>query len=161
MGKITTHGKYRLKERINNNQRNASYLKVVIRKGKNSFFYNEPFKSYLLSKENKRSVVKVYNDNVFIFTKTGKRLITTYPVPEKYLPADQYEIKTRKAILLEKTKYLYGKPVLVIKRNNEELKGYITDIKYSEKDKYINLVDENNCNVKVFFKSINDIQLIE
>lgn len=47
---------------------------------------------YLLSKQIDGGlyVVRVYEDNIYVFDSVLKRLLTIYPVPEEYLPVSNY-----------------------------------------------------------------------
>ena len=131
--RITLHGKVRMKERTDFSLTNSSMSKVIYMKGKSSSFYKGAFYKYLFSKSNNNVKVKVYKNNIYIFTKNKKKLITTYPVPEKYLPLEKYERSDKIIGLISKIGCYANKPVVIKLKTNEELRGYI-DYYYEEKD---------------------------
>lgn len=90
--KVTKHGKTRLKERLNIFNAYATVMKTSKVNGKRIYNYEGKFFYYLNSKTN--GDIRVYKDNVFLFGKgrRSKKLITVFPVPERFLPTSQYEI---------------------------------------------------------------------
>ena len=76
---ITKHGKRRLRERQNVITGNA-LLRSVVRKGKIVYEFKNSFFRYLMKKYRKNKNIRVYGNNIYIFTKNSKKLITTYSV---------------------------------------------------------------------------------
>lgn len=93
--RITRHAKKRLLERTGVSNSYTNFLRNVLSKGISSNRYTGSFYSYLISKNNGRSI-KVYKERIYVFSPTkDKRLLTTYPVPDAYLPTNKYLIKEK------------------------------------------------------------------
>jgi hypothetical protein len=50
--------------------------------------------------------IKVYNDVIVIYNKRSRRLITTFKVPDKYLPVSNFYLDKRKEELKELINYI-------------------------------------------------------
>ena len=60
-------------------------FKDALHRGKNpQDIKDDRLRNYLMSKR-RNCYVKLYNNYVFIYSKTGKQLYTMYKVPDKYL----------------------------------------------------------------------------
>lgn len=129
MGRVTKHARKRIRERVITNQSPISLLNTVSRKGKTKGMYEGKFHQYLTSKSINGKIAKVYKDNIYILTKNTRRLITTFKIPEKYLPVEQYEITKEKIALSNKVYNFSNQPVIVELKNNEVLNGYIINEK--------------------------------
>ncbi len=129
MGRVTKHARKRIRERVMTNQSPISLLNTVSRKGKTKGMYEGKFHQYLTSKSINGKIAKVYKDNIYILTKNTRRLITTFKIPEKYLPVEQYEITKEKIALSNKVYNFSNQPVIVELKNNEVLNGYIINEK--------------------------------
>lgn len=123
--RYTKHGKRRVIERVDTSQKVNSLARIVSKNGKSKDMYNGIFHQYLVSKSSNRARVKVYKDNIYIFSKNTKRLITTYPVPDKYLPVEQFEISENILSLAFSVKMYMNKPVIIKLKDESILKGYI------------------------------------
>lgn len=93
MTQITQHGKIRMRERIHSHQRKITLFNLAKKYGYTAQNFIPPLSHYLQSKaEGKKKKVKIYQNNVYIYSKNTKKLITVFPVPEKYQPINQYFI---------------------------------------------------------------------
>lgn len=122
--KLTYHGRKRVNERTNINENKTAFMRKVSRLGKTKNMYRGKFYQYLSSKS-RGTVVKVYNNYIYIMAKNSKSLITVYPVPEKYLPTEQYEISKK---LISKTAIInnyLGKMATILKNDESLVNGYI------------------------------------
>ena len=161
MGKITDHGRIRLKERTNITRPKLSHINKILKNGKSSEDYKDEFKKYLEKKGIGGAKVKVYDNQIYIFSRNTKRLITTYPIPERFIPINNYEFKSKKSILIGKARYLYGKPITICfqDKRKHDLRGYITNIFIDNNNKKIVLVDYQGNEHLILLKSIKDIDL--
>lgn len=82
----TKHGTERYQSRIQNIGDIDSKLKHIQRVGYNMNCYFGDFYKYLYGKNSNNNNIIVYEDNLYIFDKSFRVLITTYPVPEKFVP---------------------------------------------------------------------------
>lgn len=124
MKKVTKHGRKRLKERNINQGRNGIYTSARLR-GKTSFFFEREFRDYLESRMSSGVQVKVYKNNIYIYSRNSKNLITTYPVPEKYLPVEQYLVDNNKRYAIENIRVYYRKDCIITLKDGEVIKGII------------------------------------
>lgn len=68
-------------------------IKEVMMYGYPPVCYEGPFYNYLMSVKNAKGgaiTVKVKDDTVVVYNKRSQRAVTTYKVPDKYRPADDY-----------------------------------------------------------------------
>lgn len=91
--KITKHAYRRFGERtdFSPGQRNHD-AKQAWKRGYGISQFGEPLYSYLFEKqrEGDRTSVKAWWENIYVFDNRHKRLVTVYPVPERFLPIKQY-----------------------------------------------------------------------
>lgn len=155
--KVTTHGKYRIRERVDSNANLSSLRHQVLNSGKNVYDYNGKFFQYLMSKErNDRYMPKVYKNNIYIFTKNSKRIITTYQIPEKYLPLVNYEIpKKAKEIRNLLVKY-NDKYINIFLKDSSVYYGKIIINPNIPMD-YINLILDDKSKVKISCQDVSKI----
>lgn len=89
---ISEHAKRRAAERLNISRRNdiKHHFRQALMYGLSPSSFKGTFNKYLMSKLKKNSycTVKVYSD--FVYVHRNKKLITMFPVPEKYLPVSQF-----------------------------------------------------------------------
>lgn len=123
--RITKHGKSRVKQRTDTNHSSKALARIVSKNGKSKGMYQGRFHQFLVSKSAGGARVKVYQDNIYIFSKNTKKLITTYKVPEKYLPTEQYEISKEILFLAMQVKMHLNEPVIVTFKDKRILKGHI------------------------------------
>ncbi len=144
---ITKHGKRRLRERQNVITGNA-LLRSVVRKGKIVYEFKNSFFRYLMKKYRKNKNIRVYGNNIYIFTKNSKKLITTYSVPAKYLPLEKYEIEKEVFMKISTLIKLDGCLVQVKLNSGEMYEGIIRANPKGERT-YVNLVvDDKIINIK-------------
>lgn len=155
--RVTKHAKVRLRERTDSNHNSNAMSRIVSKNGKTKGFYQGKFHQYLLSKSISGARVKVYQDNIYIFSKNSKRLITTYPVPDKYLPVEQYELSNDILTLSNKIEMYADKPVIVELKNGNVLKGYVDgEYKPDIISKFILVTEDDNILIE-----LNDIKKID
>ena len=125
MKKITKHGKKRLKQRNKNQCRNG-IANIAKKCGKTKRYFEGEFYEYLLTKSSRDCTVKVYKNDIYIYARTSKKLITTYPVPKKFIPTEQYLLEKEKRYVIENIVKYLNKNVIIIK-NGEKIQGIIID----------------------------------
>lgn len=90
---ISRHASNRIQQRteFSANQKNHN-VNSAWQYGHKIDSYIDPFYSFLLTKqqEGNRTVVKIYEDTIYVFENKRQRLITVYPVPEEYVPTKQF-----------------------------------------------------------------------
>lgn len=91
--KVSKHARRRAKERLNVSykaERNKLFNKAL-RFGHNTNEFAGEFLDYLNSKtqKHKNTGIKVYDGNIYIYSNRNKLVITTYPVPQKFLPIQE------------------------------------------------------------------------
>lgn len=89
---ISSHARQRAAERLELSRRDDVVHKFrhAIMYGLSPSCFKGPFNQYLQSKLRKNShcTIKIYSD--FVYIHRNKKLITMFPVPEKYLPVKQW-----------------------------------------------------------------------
>lgn len=100
MIRVTKHIKNRRRERISprmGGRKDNIYFAKVWKNGKNIDNFTGEFAEYLKKienrKRNKNTKVKIYDNSIFIGSK--RALITTYNVPERFLPLNKYLTKPK------------------------------------------------------------------
>lgn len=131
MKRVTKHGKKRLKQRNVNQGRNGISNNARMY-GKTKRYFDGEFYEYLLNKSLRGCSVKVYKNDIYIFGKTSKNLITTYPIPEKFLPVEQYLIEKEKMNVIDNVKKYSNKDVIITLKNDLIVKGIIIERFYNE-----------------------------
>ena len=159
MKRVTKHGRKRLKQRNVNQCRNG--ISNNARKyGKTKRYFEGEFYEYLLNRTSRGCSVKVYKNDIYIFGKTSKNLITTYPIPERFLPVEQYLIESDKRHIIENVSRYSNKDVVITLKNNIEIKGIIIDKVYNElMQLYETIVKTNNYIINLSIDYIENIEL--
>ena len=92
MPRITHHSKERLVERndtIANHQEAKRIAKIAWRSGKERGYFSKypKFAAYLANKHNQSHTcsIRVYKGNIFIWRGKSKSLVTSHPIPDRYL----------------------------------------------------------------------------
>lgn len=105
--KITRHAYKRFFERTNFTAKQQSHsAKQAWKYGRKVAEFCDPFYSYLIDKQlsGDRTSVRIYDKNIYVFDNRHQRLITVYPVPERFVPVKQFlakgKQKTRCLILV-------------------------------------------------------------
>lgn len=88
--RVSKHAKARINERVDSIYRACALSRIASRNGYSKGMFQGDFQKYLLRKSVTGARVKVYKDNIYIFGKNSKKLITTYSVPKRFLPVEQY-----------------------------------------------------------------------
>ena len=85
--KLSLHSKLRMEERAKIDTRNQKpFYANALKKGKSPNDLKEGFlKQYLLSKQRKKSKVKLYRGYVFVYSRNNKQLYTMYELPKELL----------------------------------------------------------------------------
>lgn len=151
---VSNHGKIRIRERLGN-VRGNSILRLVLDNGNTKYDYKGDFFLYLVSKEQqKHSKVKVYQNNIYILSKNTKRLVTTYPIPQKYFPTDQFELTALEKKILN---FIFRNSDYAIKFKliDDEVEGFVSFIKY----KPLDIIRIKKDDKEIFIK-INSIQVM-
>ena len=95
--KVSTHGKKRLRERMNSSLTNrnlSSLFKVAVKNGYSPrMFIDCGLKKYLISHA-RRNSVKVFQDYIFLYG--NDTLFTVWRIPEKYLPVESFLKRTQR-----------------------------------------------------------------
>lgn len=126
MKKITKHGIKRLKQRNKNQCRNG-IANIAKKCGKTKRYFDGEFYEYLLTKSSRDCIVKVYKNDIYIYARTSKKLITTYPVPKKFIPTEQYLLEKEKRYVIENIVKYLNKNVIITLKNGEQIQGIILD----------------------------------
>lgn len=159
MSSITAHGKQRLKERVEKEGRDLAYIRTVLNQGMGKNFFTGEFHKYLESKERRTSRVKVYRGNIYVFPKNSKRLITTYHIPEKFLPIENYMLNNKAEALLINSKMILEKMIKVHLNDGTILSGVVSSVTYTPEEKSLTLLDiEGNIHM-ISLESIKSIDL--
>ena len=159
MKKVTKHGRKRLKQRNINQGRNGISNNARMY-GKTKRYFEGEFYEYLLNKSLRGCSIKVYKNDIFIFGKTSKNLITTYPIPEKYLPVEKYLIEEEKMHVIDNAKKYSNKDVIITLKNNLIVKGVIIEKIYNElMQLYETLVIFNGNTINLSIDYIDRIEL--
>ena len=156
--RVTFHGKRRTKERTNTNLNYNALARTVSKNGFSKNDFKGAFYNYLLSKSKSGARVKIYDNNIYIFSKNTKRLITTYKVPDKYLPIEKWKLDENTIELINHIKYYYNVPIIIKNKDNSLLKGIIyKNEKYKMKKNILfNDTEKNN----QYYLNLEDIDCI-
>lgn len=160
MKKVTKHGKKRLKQRNINKGKNGISLSAKA-KGKTKFYYEGEFYDYLETKASEGKIVKVYKNDIYIYSRNSNNLITTYPVPNKFIPVEQFLMENRKRYVIENIKVFYNRDCKVTLKDNTIIKGIITSKLYNEKDYLIGIVitDQSKNDFEILIDDIESVDL--
>lgn len=120
--KLTQHSLQRAKERIDTgSQLPNRKLREIMLYGFSPGDFKDDFYSYLIytkSKKHSSSIgIRVLYDLILLYNKRSRRVITVYPVPEKFLPVDQY--------LHVSTKSIYNKLLIEVSKLHKGVKSDI------------------------------------
>ena len=102
---ISNHAKIRAAERLDLTRRDdVNHLfRQAISYGINPSKFTGKFKDYLLSKLKKHSYCSIIVYSDFIYVRHNNKLITMYPVPDKYIPVKTY-LKNNVNVIEEEVK---------------------------------------------------------
>ena len=106
--RLSTHAKNRNKERFGTSNK---LVKEVLLYGYTVNEFGGPFHDYLNTVRNKGSNgvnVKVKGDMLVVYNRRSQRAITTWRVPDRYLPVEKSLIKNIKTTADDLWKYIEG-----------------------------------------------------
>lgn len=158
--RITFHGKKRTRERTNTNLNYNALARIVSRNGLSKNDFKGAFYQYILSKSKSGARVKIYNDNIYIFSKNTKRLITTYKIPEKYLPIEQWKLDDKTINFINHLKYYYNVPILITFKDKKIKKGIISKNEKNKIKSFILFSENNKANNELIdLEKVDSIEL--
>uniref|UniRef100_UPI003FEF82C4 hypothetical protein n=1 Tax=Candidatus Onthocola sp. TaxID=3085646 RepID=UPI003FEF82C4 len=155
---VSSHAKKRLMERVGIKSDYGTLLNSIKKYGKTKKNFRGEFYKYLNSKDRGKTI-KVFNDCIYIFSKSKKRLITTYKVPKSYLPISKYEIDNSVFMMLCEIRKTHGYEIKIILKNNLELVGYVVSSKRIPSD-VIAISLKNGKNVNINAKDIVNFEYV-
>lgn len=160
MKKVTKHGRKRLKERNNDCGRNGIFSLAKIR-GMMSLSFEGEFHGYLESKMNRGAMVKVYKNNIYIYSKGAKNLITTYPVPERFLPIEQYLIHNDRKQIKQNIRLYFNMDCIITLLDKEIIKGNIENKLYNDDGYTIGIIvrDKDFNEYEIMLDDIEKVEL--
>lgn len=158
--RLTKHGKRRIRERVDTIYKDNNLVRIVSKNGKSKNIYQGSFRQYLENKTKSGIKLKIYNNNIYILSKNTSRLITTYPIPDKYIPIEQYEISEEMQYILYMVIKNKNTPVIIELKNGNIYKGYI------EKESLSNIITKitikkNDERIKIELEDIKSIKIDE
>lgn len=155
---VSSHAKKRLMERVGIKSDYGTLLNSIKKYGKTKKNFRGEFYKYLNSKDRGKNI-KVFNDCIYIFSKSKKRLITTYKVPKSYLPISKYEIDNSVFMMLCEIRKTHGYEIKITLKNNLELVGYVVSSKRIPSD-VIAISLKNGKNVNINAKDIVNFEYV-
>ena len=160
MKKVTKHGKKRLKQRNINQGRNGISFSARVN-GKTKLYFEGDFYNYLNLKSSNGKNVKVYKNNIFIYSKNSHNLITTFPVPKRFMPIEQYLIPDSKKYVIENINIYLGMNIVIQLKNGDILRGIIINKIYNEINLVIGIIiaKEDNSRQEVLIDEIESVKL--
>lgn len=136
------HGSCRMKERIGFIKNDKAHLNKVIQNGTTKKDYKGDFYYYILDKEKRKDKkIKIYKNFIYIFNKASHGLITVYPIPEEFLPLEQYEFNDKEKEIINNIS-LYGRSSMDITTKNEMFSGMIYFIENKPLDSLEIILDD-------------------
>ena len=154
----TKHGAERYHSRIQNVGDIDSKLKHIKKIGHNMDCYFGDFYKYLYGKKAKSNNLIVYEDNLYIFDKTFNFLITTYPVPDKFIPTKKYFLSSTKRNIIENISDYINK-VIVINYFNKKVTAKLLNMEIIFNNAYFTVITSNGELLEFSFDDIYDFVL--
>ena len=149
----SVHGSLRMKERIGNINNDKVHLKNVVQNGKTKKDFRGDLYYYILNKESKRDKkVKIYKNFVYIFNKANHSLITVYPVPEEFLPIEQFEYNEYEKEIINNIS-MYEKIMMDIETKDDLISGKAYFIEDKPKE-MLEVILKDNTNLIINIKDI-------
>ena len=155
---LTKHGVQRFQSRIKNIGDIDSKLKHIIKAGYSLDCFFGDFYKYLYGKNTVNNNIVVYEDNLYIFDKTFNFLITTYPIPEKFIPTRKYFLSTTKKNIIDNISDYINK-VIVINYFNKKVTAKLLDMKIMFNNAYFTAITLNGDLLNFSFDDIYDFVL--
>lgn len=145
---VSSHAKKRLNERVGIKSDYGNLFNNIKKYGKTKRQFQGEFYKYLNSKDRGKTI-KVFNDCIYIFSKTKKKLITTYKVPKSYLPTSKYEINNKVFLLMCEIRKTHNYEIRITLKNGEVIVGYVIDSKNVPSDIIaVNVSNGKNINIR-------------
>lgn len=158
--RITKHAKKRLRERTGVYNNYTNLLRNVLKKGIPSNHYTGAFYSYLASKQN-GSGIKVYKEKIYIFSPNKKKfLLTTFPVPDMYLPTSKYLINETRYNIVSFLLKNEGVNIILTLTNGDILQGTIISCEKYQRDRF-DFELEDGTILKIFAHEILKYELAD
>lgn len=154
----TKHGVDRYHSRIKNIGDIDSKLKHIKKVGHSMDCYFGDFYKYLYGKNAKSNNLIVFEDNLYIFDRTFNFLITTYPVPKKFIPTRKYFLSTTKKNIIDNIADYINK-IIVINYFNKKVTSKLLDMEIMFNNAYFTAITANGELLKFSFDDIYDFVL--
>ena len=154
----TKHGTERYQSRIQNIGDIDSKLKHIQRVGYNMNCYFGDFYKYLYGKNSNNNNIIVYEDNLYIFDKSFRVLITTYPVPEKFVPTKKYFLSSTKRNIIDNISDYLNKSI-VINYFNKKVSAQLLNMEIMFNNAYFSAITSSGELLNFSFDDIYDIVL--
>ena len=159
MVKLTKHGTFRMKHRVEGFFNQNNLMQKVKKDGYSYHDFDGIFYNYLLGKIQKGCSLKIYNNMIYILSPNKKTFITVYPVPKKYLPIESYLLDTSMSLLIYYPNSFINKEVLITLKNKIPVTGILKNVTIIN-DKTVELYVKtyDNYNLKI---PVKEIELIK
>lgn len=154
----TKHGTERYQSRIQDVGDIDSKLKHIQRVGYDMNFYFGDFYKYLYGKNSNNNSIIVYEDILYIFDKCFKFLITTYPVPEKFVPTKKYFLSSTKRNIIDNISDYLNKSI-VINYFNKKVSAQLLNMEIMFNNAYFSAITSSGELLNFSFDDIYDIVL--
>lgn len=154
----TKHGTERYQSRIQNIGDIDSKLKHIQRVGYDMNCYFGDFYKYLYGKNSNNNGIIVYEDILYIFDKSFRFLITTYPVPEKFVPTKKYFLSSTKRNIIDNISDYLNKSI-VINYFNKKVSAQLLNMEIMFNNAYFSAITSSGELLNFSFDDIYDIVL--
>lgn len=154
----TKHGTERYQSRIQNIGDIDSKLKHIQRVGYDMNCYFGDFYKYLYGKNSNNNGIIVYEDILYIFDKSFKFLITTYPVPEKFVPTKKYFLSSTKRNIIDSISDYLNKSI-VINYFKKKVSAQLLNMEIMFNNAYFSAITSSGELLNFSFDDIYDIVL--
>ena len=154
----TKHGTERYQSRIQDIGDIDSKLKHIQRVGYDMNCYFGDFYKYLYGKNSNNNSIIVYEDILYIFDKCFKFLITTYPVPEKFVPTKKYFLSSTKRNIIDNISDYLNKSI-VINYFNKKVSAQLLNMEIMFNNAYFSAITSSGELLNFSFDDIYDIVL--
>ena len=138
MTKLTKHGINRINQRIGSKYEEKILIKKAKKYGYPIDYFTGEFYDYLLNKSNKGGKIKIYDNMIYILSSNKKNFITVYPIPNKFLPIEEYLININMCQLLYHPLNFINKDVLITTVVGKNISGILKKVT-SANDKTVSI----------------------
>lgn len=154
----TKHGTERYKSRIQDIGDIDSKLKHIQRVGYDMNCYFGDFYKYLYGKNSNKNNIIVYEDILYVFDRSLKFLITTYPVPEKFVPTKKYFLSAPKRNIINNISNYLNKSI-IINYFNKKVSAQLLNMEIVFNNAYFTAITSSGELLNFSFDDIYDIVL--